>query len=135
MRRIVAVAVVMMMLTGTAGVAIAHTFVANTALTIHKVPGGSVKKGTTIVIYGKLKSSRAFCHRNRVVDLMKVRKGNDKVLDKDRTDGEGEYLFVRQATKDEKVYTKFKKLVQAPSYGHSHTCNGSRSETIKIDVK
>jgi hypothetical protein len=136
MRRIVAAVLMTVFLTATvlAEVAVAHTFVAGTSLTINKVPGGSVNKGTTVVIYGKLKSSHAFCREDQVVRLMKVRPGSDKLLHKDRTDAEGEYLFVRTAKKDQKLYTKFKKVTET-SYGHSHTCKGSRSKTIKINVK
>jgi hypothetical protein len=136
MRRIVAAVLVTAFLTVSVlgEVATAHTFVATTSLGINKAPGGSVKKGTTVVIYGKLKSSKALCREDQVVRLMKARSGDDKLLAKDRTDAEGEYLFVRTAKKDMKVYTKFKKVTET-SYGHSHTCKGSKSKTIKINVK
>ena len=136
MRRIVAGALVTMVLITSqlAGVATAHTFVASTSLTIHKVPSGKVAKGTTMVVYGKLKSDHKVCREDQLIKLMKVRQGEDKVKAKDRTDTEGEYFFTFNAKKDQKLYTKFSKVVET-SYGHSHTCKGSTSKTIKIDVK
>jgi hypothetical protein len=116
------------------GGALAHTFVASTTLTIHKVPTGKVAKGTTMVVYGKLKSDHEKCRNDKVVKLMKVRQGEDKVKAKDHTDSEGEYFFTFNAKKDQTLYTKFSKFVET-SYGHSHTCKGDRSKDVKINVK
>jgi hypothetical protein len=115
------------------GTALAHNFVANTSLSIHKVPGGVTNRGATIIVYGKLGSARAFCRDNMVVKLMKVRPGADKLLAKDRTDGEGEYIFVRNPRRDQRVYTRFSGFLQT-SYGHSHRCRHSRSVNLLINV-
>ena len=115
------------------GTALAHTFVASTNLSINKVPGGVTNRGATVIVYGKLKSSHALCRNNMVVKLMKVRPGADKLLAKDRTDEEGEYIFVRNPRRDARVYTRFPGFLQE-SYGHSHRCQGSRSSSVRINV-
>jgi hypothetical protein len=112
---------------------LAHTFAARTNLTIHKVPVGATDAGATIVVYGRLRSGRATCRSNKVVKLMKVRPGPDRVLGRDRTDSEGEYLFVRKPFSDQTVYTRFSGTLQT-SYGHSHRCRHSRSDNLFINV-
>jgi hypothetical protein len=120
--------------TAFAGTAIAHNFVANTSLTIHKVPTGVTSPGADVVIYGTLRSPRSFCQDNMVIRLMKVRPGADKLLARDRTDREGEYMFVRGPRHDQTVYTRFRGFFES-SYGHSHRCVASRSSNLVINVK
>jgi hypothetical protein len=115
------------------GTALAHTFVASTNLSINKVPGGVTNRGATVIVYGKLKSSHALCRNNMIVKLMKVRPGADKLLAKDRTDEEGEYIFVRNPRRDARVYTRFPGFLDT-SYPHSHRCQGSRSSSVRINV-
>ena len=115
------------------GTALAHTFVASTSLTIHKVPVGITNPGATVIVYGKLRSPRPLCRNDMVVKLMRVRPGPDRLLAKDRTDSEGEYIFVRHPRRDQHVYTRFSGFFQT-SYGHSHRCLASRSASLFINV-
>jgi hypothetical protein len=115
------------------GTALAHTFVASTTLSIHKVPGGVTAPGATVIVYGKLRSARPLCRSDMVVKLMRVRPGADKLLARDRTDSEGEYIFVRHPLRDQHVYTRFSGFLQT-SYGHSHRCLPSRSVNVFINV-
>jgi hypothetical protein len=116
------------------GTALAHNFVASTNLSIHKVPGGVTNRGATVIVYGKLGSARALCRDNMVVKLMKVRPGADRLLARDRTDSEGEYIFVRNPRRDQHVYTRFSGFFQT-SYGHSHRCQASRSVSLFVNVR
>jgi hypothetical protein len=115
------------------GTAVAHTFVADTSLTIHKAPTGATASGATVVIYGRLLSPRLKCRFDQVVKLLRVRPGRDALLARDSTDREGEYIFVRTPQADQRVYTRFSGSVET-SYGHSHTCRASRSSTLFVDV-
>jgi hypothetical protein len=115
------------------GTALAHTFVASTSLTIHKVPGGVTNPGATVVVYGKLRSVRPLCRSDRVVKLMRARPGADQLLAKDRTDSEGEYIFIRHPRRDQHIYTRFSGFFQT-SYGHSHRCRGSFSSILFVNV-
>jgi hypothetical protein len=128
-----AAAAVLLLATILPDTSLAHTFAARTRLSINKVPAGATHAGAKIVVYGKLRSGRATCRSNKVVKLMKVRPGPDRVLGKDRTDSEGEYLFVRKPFSDQTVYTKFSGTLQT-SYGHSHRCRRSRSDNLFINV-
>jgi hypothetical protein len=114
-------------------VAVAHTFVATTSLTIQKFPRGATNRGAAVVIAGKLKSARAACRTDKVVKLMKVRPGPDRLLATDRTDSEGEYLFIRHPRRDQTVYTRFSGTLDT-SYGHSHECLKSRSRSRFINT-
>jgi len=64
---------------------------------------------------------------------MRVRPGPDRLLAKDRTDSEGEYIFVRHPRRDQHVYTRFSGFFQT-SYGHSHRCLASRSASLFVNV-
>jgi hypothetical protein len=136
MKRIIASAAVAMFFLATvmSGSAGAHTFVANTSLSIHKAPTTATAPGANVNIFGKLQSPRRSCRVDKVVKLFKVLEGPDKLLAKDRTDNEGTYGFVRQPSKDMKVYTKFFGSLKT-SYGHSHKCLASQSSKLFIDVK
>jgi hypothetical protein len=114
-------------------VAVADVIEATTSLTIQKIPRGATNKGAAVVIAGKLKSARATCRANKVVKLMKVRLGPDRLLATDITDSEGEYFFIRHPRADQRVYTRFSGTVFT-SYGHSHTCLKDRSRNRFINV-
>jgi hypothetical protein len=130
---LVSAAVFVLLATVMPGTAVAHTFVADTSLTIHKAPTGATVSGETVVIYGKLLSPRLKCRFDKVVKLLRVRPGQDALLARDTTDREGEYLFVRTPKTDQRVYTRFSGSLDT-SYGHSHRCRPSRSSTVFIDV-
>jgi hypothetical protein len=115
------------------GTAVAHTFVAETNLTIRKAPRGATNPGGKVIVFGRLKSANPACRSNRSVRLMKVRPGPDKVLAGDRTDLEGDYRFVRHPGGDVTVYTRFMGTFNT-SYGHSHKCLKDRSRNRVINV-
>jgi hypothetical protein len=135
MTRAVAGTIVGVFLLATLGIgaAVAHVFEADTTLTINKAPTGVTNAGATVVIFGKLKSPRPACRADKLIRLLRVRPGPDRVLARDRTDDEGEYLFVRHPRRDQKVYTRFSGTFSS-SYGHSHRCFGDRSPSIRINV-
>jgi hypothetical protein len=109
---------------------LAHVLNTNTSLTIRRIPGGDVEKGTRVLIFGKLKSSQAGCRSGESVKLQ--RKG--RLLRTDRTDAEGEYRFKLPIRKDSRLSVVFDGSIET-SYGHSHGCNASRSRSLLIDVQ
>jgi hypothetical protein len=135
MKRVVTSSIVGVFLLTTVGMgaAVAHTFSADTNLTIRKTPRGITAVGARVAIHGRLRSARASCRVNKVVKLMRVRPGPDLLLARDRTDSEGEYLFIRHPRRDQTVYTKFSGTFRT-SYGHSHRCQRSRSDRRFINV-
>ena len=135
MRRAVSGAIVGVFLLTTVGIgaAVAHTFAADTTLSIAKVPGGATQAGARVLVFGKLHSARPTCRADKVVKLMRVRPGPDKVIARDRTDAEGEYLFVRNPARDQTVYTRFSGTLNT-SYGHSHRCRSDRSGNLFVNV-
>jgi hypothetical protein len=135
MRRAVSGAIVgvFLLTTVAVGAAFAHTFAADTSLTIAKVPSGATQAGAKVVIYGRLRSANATCRSNKVVKLMRVRPGPDKLLARDRTDAEGEYLFVRNPGRDQTVYTRFSGTFTS-TYPHSHRCRSDRSRSLFVNV-
>jgi hypothetical protein len=116
-----------------AAVAAAHVFFATPSLTIAKVPRGATAAGARIVVYGQIVSGRGFCRSGRIVRLFRVRPGPDRLLARDVTDREGEYLFVRRPGRDQTVYTRIRHRL-ATSYGHSHECARARSRNLFINV-
>ena len=111
--------------------AIAHTFTADSSISIKATPHSPVQDGTDVVVHGKVKSSRSSCEKHRTVKLFMVRAGNDKLLDHDATDREGEYGFTRTIRKTQTLYTKVVRRLHT-SYGHSHDCKGATSDKLKI---
>lgn len=116
------------------GIALAHTFTAGTSITRSKLPEGTTPAGATIVVWGKVNTRQTNCKANRRVRLLRVRTpGTDVLLDVARTNVLGQYLFVLNPLRDQTVYVKVRTRVQA-SPGHSHTCFGSRTKNLVIDV-
>ena len=135
MRRVIVgvVAAMFYLSTALAGTASAHSFVDHPHLTIHKSPAGATAPGDAVVVYGKLKSDHFLCRFNQPVRLWVVRPGNDKFLDSDKTDRQGEYSFTRHPHRDRTFYTRFPGFFES-SYGHSHRCVKDRSPDLLIDV-
>ena len=135
MKRVAAsVTVGVFLLTSVAvGAAIAHTYVAETSLTIHKEPRGVTESGEKVFIFGRLRSARPACRVFEWVKLMRVRPGPDRAMERDRTDSEGNYRFVLHPLIDQTVYAKFFGSFKDP-IGHSHRCLSSRSENQSINV-
>ena len=117
-----------------AGVAVAHTFTATTSVSGAVAPTGAVAPGTRVVVFGKVRSTRSLCVRDRIVRLKRVRTpGPDPVLARTFTNRQGRYFFVRTVFRTQLVYVSVRRLVQTPA-GHSHRCSGSRSANIRISV-
>lgn len=112
----------------------AHVSTAGTSLTIKKAPGPPVDKGDKVIVFGKLKSGDATCRTGKTVNLFRKKPGPDRNLGSDLTDAEGEYRFKLRPNKTMKLYTRFNGTVTT-SYGHSHTCQASRSRTIPVKVR
>jgi hypothetical protein len=116
-----------------ASVAVAHTFFATPSLTIHKAPFGATSPGARVVVHGRIISGRSFCKANRVVRLFRVRPGPNRLLATDRSDSEGEYVFIRHPRRDQRVYTRIRAR-SSNGYGHSHNCAAARSRNRFINV-
>jgi hypothetical protein len=116
------------------GDAVAHTFVAETSLSISKAPTTATAPGTKVYIFGRLMSPRAACRSNMWVKLMRIRPGQDLVLESDRTDSDGNYRFVRYPRRDLTVYTRFSGTFDSSS-GHFHRCLSSRSRLRFINTE
>jgi hypothetical protein len=116
-----------------ASVAVAHTFFATPSLTIHKAPFGATSPGARVVVHGRIISGRSFCKVNRVVRLFRVRPGPNRLLATDRSDSDGEYVFIRHPRRDQTVYTRIRAR-SSTSYGHSHNCAADRSRNRFINV-
>lgn len=112
----------------------AHVVTAPTTLTIKKAPGPPVDKGDKVLIFGRLNSSEAACRAGEVVQLFRKKRGPDKRIGTDVTDAEGEYRFKLRPERSLRLYTRFDGSVDS-NYGHSHTCQGSQSETVRVKVK
>ena len=113
--------------------AVAHVFSADTSIRARMVPSGTVTKGERVLVFGRLRSGQAVCRQGKTVQLMRRRPGADTVLRSDTTDAEGEYRFRIKARKDMTVYVAFRGSVES-SYGHSHTCRGSSSRGLQVNV-
>jgi hypothetical protein len=113
--------------------ALAHTFVADSTISIGSTPKSPVEKGTDVLIFGKVRSDHASCKKGRVVELFRVKSGQDKLLGKDKTDADGEYGFDRTIKRDQKFRTKVLRRLDA-SYSHSHDCKGAGSSKLVIRV-
>jgi hypothetical protein len=111
----------------------AHVSTAGTSLTIKKVPGPPVDRGDKVLVFGKLKSGDAACKTGKTVTLFRKKRGPDRRLGTDLTDAEGEYRFKLRPRRTMRLYTRFNGTVTT-SYGHSHTCQASRSKTKPVKV-
>jgi hypothetical protein len=135
MKRVTASVIVgfLLLTTVLVSAAIAHTYVAETSLTIHKEPRGITDAGEKLFIFGKLRSPRPACRVNEWVKLMRVRPGPDRAIGRDRTGSDGNYRFVLHPVRDLTVYAKFFGSFRNP-VGHSHRCLSSRSDNQVINV-
>jgi hypothetical protein len=118
-----------------AGVAMAHSFTASTAVTSSAVPLGPVVPGTRVVVFGEVNSSRSLCVADRLVRLKRVRTpGPDPILAKTYTNRQGRYFFLRTVYRTQALYVSVRRLVRTPA-GHSHVCAGSRSVNVRVNVR
>jgi len=78
--------------------------------------------------HGKVKSDSDACVSNRKIRLFKVKKGDDKVIGKTRTDSMGKWQIIK-TEKPGAYYAKANK--SSPSSGV--TCKSAVSKTVAID--
>jgi hypothetical protein len=116
------------------GVSGAHTFTASTTVTIHKIPTGTTKPGARVVLFGKLKSARPACRRDKVIQLWRTRPGRDLLVARTRTSFLGNYHFTRHPKHSHTFYSRFPGTV-FKSYGHFHRCLPDRSPNILVRVR
>jgi hypothetical protein len=114
-------------------IAEAHVSNVSTSLSINKSPRRAVDAGRKVIIFGDLSSANADCVRNQEITLFRKKRGPDRRLGTDQTDNEGEYRFKIRPRRTRRYYTRFAGSVET-SYGHSHTCQASRSRTIRVRV-
>lgn len=115
--------------------AAAHLVDERTRLSINRVPARLVSPGARVVIFGRLRSAAGqTCTRRKVIRLMLMRRGPDRLLARDVTDAEGEYRFVRRPRGDQRVYARFSGSFES-NYGHQHACHSDNSRTIFINVR
>lgn len=111
----------------------AHDLTSKTSLTRFKVPAGETERGDKVVLIGRLRSPDATCHSGIVVGLYRAEPSGERLLARDATDGEGEYVFQRRPRRDQTIYVKFEGFVQSVA-DHSHNCAGSLSREVNVRV-
>jgi len=77
---------------------------------------------------GRVNSSRSSCMRNRSVTLFRTKNGRTTVAGRDRTNANGNWSATARRR------GRFHAVVSrrtSGGYGHSHTCRGDRSRTIR----
>lgn len=113
----------------------AHEFTASTRLSRFKVPGGgATAPGQPVIIHGRLRSVQEICRFDRVVRLMRVRNNRpDRIIDRTRTNRDGQYMFLRRPNRSQRVYVQFRGLNESGS-GHRHVCRPSKSRVIRVQV-
>lgn len=111
----------------------AHDMTATTSLSRFKVPGGPTFRGDKIVILGRLKSADATCNAGVTVGLYRLERAGERLLARDLTDAEGEYVFQRRPRHGQMLVVKFEGFTQSVT-GHQHACGGSRSRDTSIKL-
>ena len=79
--------------------------------------------------HGKVRSKADVCVSDRKVRLFKVRKGDDKVLGKTRTNMKGKWKI----RKTEKPGVYYAKVNKGGSAAIGVTCKAAKSDTVVID--
>jgi hypothetical protein len=128
---LVALATGLLLVSMLVGTSSAHTVSRATSLSIDKIPSGATDPGDKVLIVGRLRPNK--CEAGQKIKLKQVQPGKDPVLGSDKTDGDGEYSIRINPKSDMKVYTFFGGSVDT-SYGHSHTCEKSKSDRILVNV-
>ncbi len=81
--------------------------------------------------HGRVRSAREDCVRHRKVQLLKQRKGQDKVLGKDKTTHHGKWLINIEPLKSGDYYAKALKS-KDDSHGTTLICKAATSLTAHI---
>jgi hypothetical protein len=112
----------------------AHTVSSATKISSAKLPRGSLRTGQRVIVFGRLTALDAVCESGRSVQLMRRVPGNDRVLETDSTDTQGEYFFLRRPRGDQRLYVRFVG-VQEVIPDHLHSCAASVSKQFELNVR
>jgi hypothetical protein len=111
----------------------AHTVSSATKISKAKLPRGTLGPGQRVIVFGRLTGLDPVCESGRPVQLMRRVPGNDRVLQTDMTDTEGEYYFLRRPRGDQRLYVRFVGL-QEVIPDHLHSCAASVSAQFDLKV-
>jgi len=132
-RRIVALIGILMVVVALPTGLSAHTVSSSTKISKAKLPRGTLGPGQRVIVFGRLTALDAVCEAGRPVQLMRRVPGNDRVLQTDMTDTEGEYYFLRRPRGDQRLYVRFVG-VQEVIPEHLHSCAASVSAQFDLKV-
>lgn len=106
---------------------------ASLALADVKKIGGSISlnTGATGIFKGKVKSSRRFCYRNRLVVLKRQKPGDDLIIESDRTDRFGKYRIDLGHPVTGDFYARATRKIRIVS-GNGIVCRPIQSAVIHI---
>jgi hypothetical protein len=110
------------------GLAPAHTKKFNTRVTIHfdASPYGDS-------FFGKVKSKKHACEKNRKVKVFRRQPGPDAQFDgSDQSDNQGDWRITNGTAAPGNYYAKAKKKVLKNNNKHKHVCKRGRSRTISV---
>jgi hypothetical protein len=133
-RRLVAFIVILVAVVAMPTGSTAHTVSSATKISSAKLPRGSLRSGQRVIVFGQLTALDAACESGRSVQLMRRVPGNDRVLETDSTDTEGEYSFLRRPRGDQRLYVRFV-AVQEVIPEHLHSCAASVSKQFELNVR
>jgi hypothetical protein len=111
----------------------AHNASLPTKISRAKLPRETLRPGQRVIVFGQLTAIDVVCESGLSVRLMRRVPGNDRVLETDTTDTEGEYSFLRRPRGDQELYVRFAG-VEDVIPDHLHTCLGAVSKEIKLNV-
>jgi hypothetical protein len=110
------------------GVASAHTKRFNTNVTINFDPS---PYGDSF--FGKVKSGKKACKKNRTVKVFRKRPGPDDQFDgRDKSNRRGRWRITDGNAAPGNYYAKAKKKVLKNNNRHKHVCKRDRSRTISV---
>jgi hypothetical protein len=132
-RRTVALMGVLAALVAIPAVSSAHNVSLPTKISRAKLPRETLRPGQRVIVFGQLTAIDVVCEAGLPVRLMRRVPGNDRVLETDTTDTEGEYSFLRRPRGDQSLYVSFAGIQDVVT-GHLHTCAGAVSKQIELNV-
>jgi hypothetical protein len=123
-RMLVVLATVLGLLTVGAGIAAAHTFRADSEVTIRY---NDVRER----FHGRVSSERPSCERNRRVVVFRDTPGQDVRIGSDRTNDNGFWALADNTAVGD-FYAKVVRRERTPG-GHTHVCRAAVSPTITVE--